>query len=70
MKKELYIATRIHRRERDFLNKLQKSWSEAGKRATSGAPNKDSLLQTRGRGFVNLENSAVHLFHIDVDTDH
>jgi hypothetical protein len=70
MKKELYIASRIHRRERAFLNKLQKSQSEPGKSATSGAPNQDSLLQARGRGSVNPENSIVHLFHRNVDTYH
>jgi hypothetical protein len=53
MKKELYIASWIHRRERAFLNKLRKRRSEAGKSVTSGALNKDSLLQARGRGSVN-----------------
>jgi hypothetical protein len=53
-----------------FLNKLRKSRSVAGKSATFGAPNKDSLLQARGRGSVNPKNSTVHLFHRDMDTDH
>ena len=69
MKKELYIASRI-RREKTFLDNLWESRSEAGKSATSSAPSKDYLLQARGRGSVYPENSVVHLFHRDVDTDH
>ena len=56
--------------EKAFLNKLRKSRNEARKSATSSAPNRDSLLQTRNRGSIYPENSAVHLFHRDMDIDH
>ena len=56
--------------EKDFYNDLQKSRSEAGKSATSSAPNRDSLLQARNKGSINPENSAVHLLHRDMDIDH
>jgi hypothetical protein len=39
-------------------------------KATSSAPNRDSLLQARNRGSIYSGNSVVHLFHRDMDIDH
>jgi hypothetical protein len=69
MKKELYIASRIHRRE-SFPQQSPGKSEQSRKSATSSTPSKDYLLQARSRGSVYPENSDVHLFYRKMDTDH
>jgi hypothetical protein len=69
MKKELYIASRIHRRE-NLPQKCPGKSEQNRKSATSSALSKDHLQQARSRGSVYLENSVVHLSDEKMDTYH
>jgi hypothetical protein len=62
MKKELYIASRIHRRESLPQQSPGKS-EQSRKNATSSAPSEDYLLPAGSRGSDYPENSAVHFFY-------
>jgi hypothetical protein len=69
MKKELYIASRIRRRESLPQKSLGKS-ERNRKSTTSSAQSKDHLQQARSRGSAYPENSVVHLSDEKMDTDH
>jgi hypothetical protein len=69
MKRELYIESRIHRRE-NLPQQSPGKPERSRKSATSSAPSKDYLLQARSRGSVYPENPAVHLLYGKMDTDH
>jgi hypothetical protein len=69
MRRELCIY-RGSTGEKVVLKDLRENQSKAGKSATSSAPRKDHLQQTRSRGSVYPENPAVHLFDRKMDMDH
>jgi hypothetical protein len=68
MRRELYIASRIHRRE-SFLQRSPRKLEQSKKKRNLQCSEKDHLQQARSRGSFSPENSAVHLSDGGMDTD-